>query len=423
MTGNGGTCTSVATCTGGAIQSSAGAGIELTSVAGGATFTHALVSGGGDDGIRATTVGGIGVDLSDARVANNGNAVGERGLDYTNVTGSSAVASSTITGSAETNARMENNVAGTSTYDVTTSTFSSNSTALGAHGLEIRPDSTATVNANVTGSTFSANRDNAVQLANLGGSPTMNLHFNGNDVFGGNPSMLSGQPGIVVAPTTGAQTKVEIDDNDVSGIIGRSVIVNPLPASTAAAQLDATVTDNRIGNGTAFSGSAQGEGMMIRPAGEGDSRILVARNTVRNYAQFGIRVLAQDANDATASADVTMIGNIVSSPSGSGFEGIFVAAGSVSGDSIDMCADIGGATAALENSFVATGTGGVTDIAFSKRFLSEIRLPGLAAGSVSNAALTTYIQGRNAGSPTVDNFDNLLTGQAAACTQPTLPPP
>ncbi len=432
VTGNAGTCTSAATCTGGAIQSSTGPGVSLTSVGGGASLAHVLVSGGGDDGIRATTVSGGGMDLSDVRVASNGNSVGERGLDYTNVTngagGSSTIASSTITGSAETNARVENNTAGsTSDLDVTGSTFSSNSTALGAHGLEIRPDSTATVNADVTGSTFTANRDNAFQLANLGGSPTMNLHFDTNTVTGGNPSNLSGQPGVVVAPTSGAQTKVEMNANNISGMIGRSVIMNPLSASTASAQFDATVTNNNIGTAAAGSGSSQGEGMMIRPNGDGDARILVSGNTVRHFAQQGIRVLVQDGKAGTANADVTITGNTVSSPDGTAAnpsEGILVATGSTSAPTPDntiLCVDVGGA-AGLANTFAGSGTGGLPDIAFSKRFSTDIRLPGFS-GPFSLAALTTYIGGRNPGNPTVDNYDNALTGTASPCAQPTLPPP
>jgi hypothetical protein len=401
---------------GGQIQSSTGPGMSLTGVGGGVDLARMAVAGGGDDGIRATGVGG-GLTLANSTVSNNGNAVGERGLDLTNVTGSSSITSTTVTGSAETNARIAND-AGTSSLSVTGSTFSSNSTTLGTHGLEIRGDATATINAGVTGSTFSANRDNAFQLSNGGGSPTMNLRFNGNTVTGGNASMLSGQPGIVVAPTAGAQTKVEIDDNQVSGTLGRAIVVNPLPGSTSSAQFDATVTDNTIGTGAAFSGSAQGEGMVARGAGDGDSRFAIRNNLIRNYAQIGLWLRSQEGSGGTGNADYTVTGNTISNPSGSGFEGIFVSSGAASGDNMTVCADIGGATAALENTFDAAGTGGVDDIAFSRRFLTDLRLPGYTTGG----DLTTYVRGRNNGTPTVANYDLALTGQPGACAQPALPP-
>jgi len=416
VTGSGGTCTSAATCTGGAIQNSTGAGVVMTSVGGGVDLTRMSVNSGGDDGIRATTVGS-GLNVANSRVAGNGNAVSEHGLEYLNVTGSSTVSGSTITGSAENNARIENNVAGTNTLAVSGSTFSSNSTTIGSHGLELRGGSAATINANVTSSTFSANRDNAFQLATSAGSPTLNLHFNDNTVTGGNASMLSGQPGVVVAPSQGAQTKVEIDNNQVSGTIGRAIIVNPLPGSTSTAQFDATVTDNTVGNGTAFSGSAQGEGVIIRPAGDGDSRIAVRNNLIRNYAQIGLWVRAQEGSGGTGNADVTVTGNTLTAPSGSGFEGIFVSSGAASSDNIVLCADIGGA-GALANTFDAAGTGGVDDLAFSKRFATDIRLPGFVTGG----DLQAHIRSRNNGLPTVANYDLPLTGQAGACAGPTLPP-
>ncbi|MCU1677352.1 MAG: hypothetical protein JWM93_2110, partial [Frankiales bacterium] len=419
VTGNGGSCTSPATCTGGAIQNSSGPGIALTSVGAGVDLTRMSVNGGGDDGIRATTVGG-GLNLGSSRVANNGNAVFERGLDYTNVTGSSTVASTTVTGSAETNARVANDVAGTNAIAVTGSTFSSNSTTTGAHGLEIRGDNGATINASVTGSTFAANRDNAFLLGNAVGSPTMNLHFNNNTVTGGNASMLSGQPGIVVAPSAGAQTKVEIASNTVSGTLGRAIIANPLPGSTSSAQFDATITGNTIGDGTAFSGSAQGEGMIARAAGDGNSRFAIRNNLIRNYAQIGLWLRSQEGTGGTGNADYTVTGNTISNPSGATFEGIFVSSGAASGDNMVVCADIGGSTPALENTFDAAGTGGIDDIGFSKRFSTELRLPGFD-GVAAN--LGTYMQGRNAGAPTVADYDLPVTGQASACALPTLPPP
>ena len=71
VTGNGGTCTSAASCTGGAIQNSTGAGISLKSVTGGVSLTRIAVTSGDDDGIRATTVNDL--DLADSIVTNNGN--------------------------------------------------------------------------------------------------------------------------------------------------------------------------------------------------------------------------------------------------------------------------------------------------------------------------------------------------------------
>src|SRR5262249_10018480 len=109
-------CTSVGTCTGGAIPGSTGNGISLTS--GCVSLPRIDVANGCADGINASTVTNLQLDHS--LITGNGNAVGEQGLDYTNTTGTTTIASSTITGSAESNAIIANTAAGTSdTINVT----------------------------------------------------------------------------------------------------------------------------------------------------------------------------------------------------------------------------------------------------------------------------------------------------------------
>jgi hypothetical protein len=68
ITIKGGSCTSAGTCTGGAIQGSTGAGINLTST-GAISLTNVDVENGSDDGIRGVTVNGF--TLANSRIANN----------------------------------------------------------------------------------------------------------------------------------------------------------------------------------------------------------------------------------------------------------------------------------------------------------------------------------------------------------------
>jgi hypothetical protein len=166
------------------------------------------------------------------------------------------------------------------------------------------------------------------------------------------------------------------------------------------------VTNNTIGTGAPFSGSAQGEGMVARGAGNGDSRFAIRINLIRNYAQIGLWLRSQEGTLGTGNADYTVTGNTINNPSGTGWEGIFVSSGAASGDNVVVCADIGG-PGALENTFDAAGTGLVDDIGFSRRFATDLRLPGFITGG----DLQTYIQGRNTGTPTVANYDSALTGQ------------
>ncbi len=116
-------------CTGGTISSAGSAGINLTSVPGGVSLTRMRVNSGADDGIRASnvgTTGAPGIDLIRTLVQSSGSAVGHRGLEFTNVRGASSINTSTVSGSAEDNARWEND-SGTLGLTVTNSTFADNS--------------------------------------------------------------------------------------------------------------------------------------------------------------------------------------------------------------------------------------------------------------------------------------------------------
>jgi hypothetical protein len=125
-----GTCTTAAAagCTGGAIQTSTGPGILLNSVSNDVNLDRVSVNGGGDDGIRATTVGtsaGNGIALADSVITGNGNASTENGLDYDNVLGISSINNSFATSNADFNARIDNDN-GIGRFTISSSTFQLN---------------------------------------------------------------------------------------------------------------------------------------------------------------------------------------------------------------------------------------------------------------------------------------------------------
>jgi hypothetical protein len=238
----------------------------------------------------------------------------------------------------------------------------------------------------------------------------MSLTFGGNSVTGGNAGAVSGQPGIVVAPTASATTKVLLDNNTVSGTLGRAIIVNPLPASTSSAQLDATVTNNVVGTAAAGSGSSQAEALMARAGGNGHARFRIANNTLQHFAQVGMWLRAQEGSGGTGTADFTVTGNTVRNPDGSGFEGIYLSSGATAADNMTVCADLS------TNTFAGTGTAGFTDLGVSKRFATTLRLPGYSGGS-----LQTYIQSRNPGGPTATNYSLTPDSYAGTCAAAVTP--
>ena len=420
VAGNGSACTSVASCTGGAIQGTTGPGIHLTGVPGGVSLTRVAVANAGDDGVRAATVGttgGSGLALATSFVSGNGNAVNEHGLDLDNVLGTSSITSSTVTGSAEFNARFDNDN-GTGLLTVTNSTFSANSASVGADGLLLTTDATAIVRSLVQGNTFSGNRDDGFQLL-ANGDSTVDLFFNTNTVdAAGNAGAVPAHAGVTLTSNSTSEVEVLYNGGTIVGADGSALIVNPIGSGST---FDATIQALTIGTpGVAGSGSASGAGMRVVPAQKTDAEIVIRNNAIHGTAQQAIYLRH---NDGAGTSDFTVTNNLIRNVA-MGNEPIFVQSGGLSTDTTNVCADIGGFggdNGAPGNDFVGQSSGGVTDIAFNRRTVSpgaRLRLPGFD-GDPAN--LTAYVQSRNVGNPTVMNYGQNLETSPGPCQQPTSP--
>jgi VCBS repeat-containing protein len=406
VTGNG------AANSGGTIQNSVAPGMSLTSVGGGVDLTRVRVMNGGNDGIRATDVTGL--NLANSTVSSNGNAVGERGLDYDNVKGTSSINNSTITGSGEENARIDTDN-GALNLTVDTSTFSSNSTTTGADGLLLYGDGTATIKALVADSTFSANRDDGFNLL-ANADSNVDLTFTGNTVHAaGNAGAVPAHAGVTLASNSTSDVKMDYTDGTIDGADGSALIINPIGTTST---FDLTVDGITIGtSGVAGSGSATGQGIRAIPTQNTDAEIVLKNNSINGTGQ---NAMLLRHNDGGGTSDFTVTGNVIRNVA-SGNEPIFVQSASLGTDTTTVCADIGGSTPALENDFAGQSAGGVTDIAFRRPTAAagaHLKLPGFD-GNAAN--LTAYVQNRNVGSPTVFNFSGALEAGPAACDQPAAP--
>ncbi|MDP1850469.1 MAG: Ig-like domain-containing protein, partial [Solirubrobacteraceae bacterium] len=414
VTGNGGACSSAATCSGGAIQNSTGDGISLGGVLGRVSLSRMQVSEGGAHGIHATAADGVALSFS--RIVDNGDAADEHGLAYENVAGVWSIADTLVTGSADNNLRLAN----TTTFDplavsldITGSTFASNSTTTGGYGAEVLGGSEGSADVNITGSTFAANREAGLVVDGGVENTTINARLKSNTVTGGNPGAVTSESGISVRGSMGGQTTAEIDDNTISGTRGRALFVVAPPEATAGSRLDATITNNTIGDGTALSGAELDDAVVAQNSGSGESRFALRSNTVRNYAGSGLSLFAS----GTATADFTVTQNTMGDPSATVRPGVDVRSGNLAGDTTIMCADIGGA--GVENSLGAAGPSGQADVELHRESSADLRLPGFTTGGNAQA----YIAGRNLGSPTTVVTGLAPSGLAGGCSLPTLPPP
>jgi len=398
VTGNGGACTSAASCSGGAIQGSTGAGIALTGVNGGATLTRMALTGGGDDGIRATGVDDL--DLADSIVLNNGNShaggAEERGLDYLNVTGTPQILRTTVSGSDDSNAHIRNTVAGSTTLTVDASTFSGSKFNA---GLRLRGEGTSVMNATVTGSVFSLNADPGFSMqTDSSNTAQQALLFNNNEVSGGSSNAVSGRPQVSINADSASTVKATVTNNKIKSAAGSEVILNTLTSHTGT--FDAKVNSNSIGDSQpgALDALADGGSAIWGWAhGGGITRMEIRNNTVANWGGRGMEL---SHNEGTGDADYTVTGNVLSAPdvSPNTFEGIYIFSGGASGDASDVCVD-------MENNDIdGIGRQGVSDIALDRSTGNLLRFADFNDTSVPN--LQTNLRAKNPASPalTVETF-------------------
>ena len=413
VTGNGGTCSSAATCTGGAIQASTGPGLNLTSAPGGVSLTRVAVTAGGDDGIRATTVNDI--DLADSVVLNNGNnhtgGLEERGLDYLNVTGTPDILRTVVSGSDDSNAHIRNTVAGTTTLGVNNSTFSDSKFNA---GLRLRGEGPSVMNATVQNSTFSLNADPGFSMStDASNTAQQTLLLTANSFSGGSSNAVSGRPQVSINSDSGSVVKATISNNLVKSAAGAEIIVNSLASQTAAGSLDARVIGNTINDaqpGVLDALADGGTSIWGWAHGDGATRIEVRNNVVANY---GGRALELSHNDGNGTADFTVTGNTFSTPdlTPNTFEGMYVLSGGAGGDTSNVCVDL------ENNDFDGIGRQSVSDLAIDRFNGTILRFADFNDTSVPN--LQTNLRGKNPASPTltVETFSNGPTATAAtSCT-------
>jgi VCBS repeat-containing protein len=400
-------------CTGGTIASAGTHGVALSSVPGGVSLTRMRVNGAADDGINASSVGN-GIVLDHVLVDGNGDAAADRGVEFTSVTGTSAITQSSVTGSADDNVNWENNGTSTLGLTVANSRFADNSAVTGADGLLFRGGTgNPTMTASIHDNAFIHNRDDGFQLANTTpSSAQMNVTFSDNDIVQGVNNVANNDT-IHASNGSDADTRFKMDNNDLTGALGSAVILNPGPDGTSASSFDGIVTNNVIGNGAADSGSVSGIGLWGRVAGNGVNRFHITGNLIQNYQSQGMYLRGNEGTGQQTSYTVT--GNTIGTQDGSALV-VLLEAGSVSGDSTTVCADFGGAGALANTVFdrpAGNDIGAARDIA-----TSTLNLVNYAGGD-----LTTYFTGRNTPNTITAVQSGTTPGNAGgSCALPTAPP-
>jgi hypothetical protein len=400
--------------TGGTIASSTGPGISLTNTAM-INLSYMNVQNGGDDGIRGSGVNGL--NLTNLSITANGNAVGEWGIDMTQLTGSGSMVNTTVSGSAENNVVIANTSGTLSAFNVTGSSFLNTNMTTGDDGFRVENNGSGAMTVSITGGTFTDNKGDHFQAAtSAGATGTVAATFSNNTLTttaGNDPNVVGG--GITFSPSGSADMTFTISGNNIQQAFDEAINLNLGTASTASASMIGTISNNTVGSaGDVDSGSESGTGISVISNGAGLTTVAITNNTVRQYANpYGILV---NNKEGSTSMNATITGNTVGNPGSFAINGIRVDAGATAGDSGTMCAAVTG------NSVAGSGPGADTDIRLRQRFLTTIRLPGYAGANNNTVAVNAFVAGNNAGSD-ASSVENTGAGGGgfvggAACATP-----
>jgi hypothetical protein len=308
ITGNGGACASAATCTGGAIQSTTGAGILLTNTAN-VSLTRTYVGNTGSHGVSGTGLADVtgGVQptfrFASGLLDSPGDGDNESALFFdapgaTNITGRLVVSDSTIRNFEDVGIHVGNQ-SGTLTIDVTNVLITNNSDVNGEEGIDVAADGTANITLNVTGTrtgltstTMFTDLEGGGINAIVQNDGVLALNISGVvDRGTGGPDVFPTPPAFTFSAEGNTSTLTfDIDDNAIVDASGDGLFIGH------EGTIEGRITNNVI------SGMATGDGIRIDTdtAASTTSTILIQGNTIGGDATFpgigddGIQVLHRD---------------------------------------------------------------------------------------------------------------------------------
>jgi hypothetical protein len=371
---------------------------------------HDKVDASTGSGVRGTAVNGF--SFTNGSILSSGSVSGDGNLSFDNLSGSATVSNSTFAGAFTDNVRVANTSGTLNRITFTNDNFNGNSTTTGNTAVNLTANNGTTLDVTVTGSHFTSTRGQQFQLS-MNGTVTSDVVFTGNTISNAQTA-LSGGGGVLLATGGGAGSvptlTYDISNNSVRDAVGAAISVSKGSGTGSAT---GTISGNTIGvTGVTDSGSAQGDGVAITHVGGGSTSTTITNNAIAQFNNNGISLQIGDASSGgNGSMAATVQGNTVSNPGSFALNGFFLNSGTTSGDAHTVCLTFGGAGAAAN---AITGGGSVPNGGFDarlrQRMATTVRLAGYAGANNNNAAVQSYVQSQNGGTPTVSVSNSVPTG-------------
>jgi hypothetical protein len=408
ITGNGGTCSSAATCTGGHIANKTsgadasatdGTGIYLANTRD-VNLTNVFLNDFANYAIYGNNVTNFTFTTSRVTGSNgtSSNPTNEGCVRFDGLLGNALITASNIgntnAAGGATNTLHVNNASGTLTLlDIQNSTiFNQNANATPANSGQDAiffgspSGATGTMNLRLNNSQLTHARQFLLQV-NIQGSTTSNIEVTNNQFVNQHSNVVSAGGGSnITGGGTNVYVKYLISGNTFrqtgANNSGRAMTIGH---ASGSATFDGRFINNTIGQtGVAKSGSGDAaDGLGIFASGNngtnGTSKALIQGNTIQRYGEAGILVNARQGN---ATLDVTILGNIIREPGTAAlgaFAAIWVNSGALAADTNIVNVVIGSATvAANKNTMTNTDPSNATDVFLDKNTCagcaSQIRL-------------------------------------------------
>jgi VCBS repeat-containing protein len=444
VTGTGGTCTAANTsgCTGGTISGSTGAdsssttpdgaGVVLTNTKA-PSLTRMWIHDHSNYAIRGSGVSGL--TLADSVVNGTNGTNGTTPYDDSaillqNATGAVAVTDTHVSGGLEDGLRVDN-TSGSVTLTVDHVTFGANGSLTANDALSIITEPGAgAVDATITATTFSSAEGDLLGI-DLNGSGTSSLTVTGNTFANSHPTIATGGGGVSIFQSgTGGDATMDVENNTFRDAVGPGVLI---VKRVGNAVQQGVFKNNTIGvSGVANSGSAEGSALKLQQMGGGVSTWSVTDNTIRQYNNHGIEVLAGGgAGVETGFLNTTVLRNVVAQPGTTvgtlviPKNGIHFNIGTQIGDSFTACADIRTNDIAASG-FDQAGPASTYDIRLRQRQATTVQLPGYGGSAGDTTAVQSFLVTNNpTGGPTATASNTIPTGagfvNAASCPAPVVP--
>jgi hypothetical protein len=386
---------------GGAIDAMTGDGVSLTNVTN-VSLADMTITNNGGNGIGGDGVSGF--SLTGSVVNDNGDAVGEAGIRFDQLTGTAAITGTTISGSWEDNLRVTA-ASGTLTLTISGSTIAANQPGTGGNGVTVIGSGTADVTLTVNAGTQLNGNQARGLLTTFTGSAKQDVTVTGAVLMANTVAIDLGADAASML-TFDVSANATIADQTMNA-------VQVFSASTCAGcVVSGTIAGNTIGTAAAQSGSVLGQGIVVDLRGNTVGAVAVTGNTVLHTDKEGI---ALQTRLGSASVGFTLTGNSVGTPDDDelpGFPveppGILVQARNTS----TLCLDI----ATNQSSGAGSGAGyRVRQVDAGATF----NLAGFGGDGTSTSEVATFVVGRNTSGTASATRATTFTGVASgACAAP-----